>query len=74
MHALGEYGAKAIRERLALEAVVPAADLGNPGFGTEPPPVPPADPTPSGDVPQSPPKKKWRMRLPGRKQADEPTS
>jgi predicted PurR-regulated permease PerM len=41
--ALGEYGAKALRERLSLEAMVPAATLGNPGFGTEGPATPPAD-------------------------------
>jgi hypothetical protein len=41
---LGEYGAKALRERLQLEQVVPAADLGNPGFGTEGPATPPPDP------------------------------
>jgi len=45
---LGEYGAKALRERLQLERVVPAADLGNPGFGTEGPATPPADPAPDG--------------------------
>ena len=31
--ALGEYGAKALRERWVMEAVVPEATLGNPGFG-----------------------------------------
>lgn len=33
--ALGEMGARALRERLQLEAVVPAATLGNQGFGSE---------------------------------------
>jgi predicted PurR-regulated permease PerM len=33
--ALGEYGAKALRGRLQLEAVVPTAELGNTGFDTE---------------------------------------
>jgi predicted PurR-regulated permease PerM len=55
--ALGEYGAQALRERLSLEAVVPAADLGNPGFGSEYPPAPPPDapharPEPSEGAPQ----------------------
>lgn len=36
--ALGELGANALRERLALEAVVPADALGNPGFGDYAPP------------------------------------
>lgn len=30
---LGEYGAKALRERWVMESVVPEATLGNPGFG-----------------------------------------
>jgi hypothetical protein len=33
--ALGEYGAGALRERWLLEDVVPAAELGNRGFGLE---------------------------------------
>ncbi len=40
---LGEFGAKALRERLQLEAVVPAVHLGNPGFGSQDPPPPPPD-------------------------------
>jgi predicted PurR-regulated permease PerM len=49
--AIGEYGAKALRERLVLEQVVPVADLGNPGFGREPTPPPPPDAEPqAGDV------------------------
>jgi len=46
--ALGEYGANALRQRLALEAVVPANQLGNPGFGSESPPPPPE--APAGDT------------------------
>jgi predicted PurR-regulated permease PerM len=49
---LGEYGAKALRGRLALEAVVPTAEMGNPGFGSENPPLPPADPLPGGPSPE----------------------
>jgi predicted PurR-regulated permease PerM len=41
--ALGEYGANALRQRLQLEAVVPAAELGNPGYASENPPAPPPD-------------------------------
>jgi hypothetical protein len=33
--ALGELGARALRERLVIEAVVPAAELGNRGVGSE---------------------------------------
>jgi hypothetical protein len=33
--ALGEYGAGALRTRWKLEEVVPAAELGNQGFGVE---------------------------------------
>ena len=73
-HALGEYGAKGIRERLALEAVVPAADLGNPGFGTEGEDLPPADPVPEKSGPPSgTTKPKRRFGIPGRKQVEEPT-
>ena len=50
---LGEYGAKALRERVQLEQVVPAADLGNPGFGTEGPATPPADALPEAAVPEA---------------------
>lgn len=71
-HALGEYGAKGIRERLALEAVVPAADLGNPGFGTGGSDEPPADPVPPDAHPRDgSPSSKRRLRLPGRKHAEE---
>lgn len=35
---LGEFGANALRQRLLLDAVVPADDLGNPGFGDYAPP------------------------------------
>ncbi|MEX2245530.1 MAG: AI-2E family transporter [Dehalococcoidia bacterium] len=38
--ALGEYGARALRQRLDLETVVPAAELGNQGFGPQYPPTP----------------------------------
>jgi hypothetical protein len=48
---LGEYGANALRERLQLEHVVPAAELGNPGFGSETPPPPPPDRPPVKHVP-----------------------
>jgi predicted PurR-regulated permease PerM len=44
--AIGEYGAKALRERLVLEQVVPVAELGNPGFGRESVPPPPPDAIP----------------------------
>jgi predicted PurR-regulated permease PerM len=49
-HALGEYGAEALRLRLKLEAVVPVAELGNPGFGSEDPPLPPPDAPPPVDA------------------------
>jgi predicted PurR-regulated permease PerM len=48
--ALGEYGAKALRMRLSIEAVVPADELGNPGFGTEGPRTTP-DPPPAREEP-----------------------
>jgi hypothetical protein len=50
--ALGEYGAKALRMRLSLEAVVPADELGNPGFGTEGPRTTP-DPPPAREEPSA---------------------
>lgn len=73
-HALGEYGAKAIRQRLTLEAVVPASDLGNPGFGSEDPPPPPPDvtPSPEGQPPDAEQRKatpRRRFRLPGQREA-----
>ena len=77
--AIGEYGAKALRERLLLEEVVPVAELGNPGFGREPVPPPPPDAVPTSaavtpveDEPDSdaPPTEAHKRRLrfvPGRK-------
>jgi hypothetical protein len=52
--AIGEYGAKALRERLVLEQVVPVADLGNPGFGREPVPPPPPDAVPAAQLVSGP--------------------
>jgi predicted PurR-regulated permease PerM len=77
--AIGEYGAKALRERLALEAVVPVAELGNPGFGSEPVPPPPPDALPSSagitsteddpgsDAPHADAQKRRLRFVPGRK-------
>jgi hypothetical protein len=39
--ALGEYGAEALRTRWRLEEIVPAAELGNQGWGPEYPLTPP---------------------------------
>lgn len=41
---LGEYGASALRERWALEAIVPIASIGNQGLGSE------LRPPPNGDL------------------------